>query len=133
MSSISSLTGSGLNFTGLASGVDTDKMVEGLLAIQRSRVTAFQQDQDRATFLQTTFKTLETQVLDLQTQSWRVARTAAGAFDGRKAQVSEDTLVKAAAGSAAVPGTYTFKVNSLAKAHQIASGGIADLNAALKT
>src|SRR5262245_9601298 len=129
MSSISSLTGTRLNFTGLASGVDTDKMVDGLLAVQQARVTSLQNRQDLYGGLQATFKTLEVQVLDLQTQAWRVARTANGAFDSRTTQVSQPDLVKAAAGSSAVAGTYSFKVNSLAAAHQIASAGIADANA----
>src|SRR5262249_6544733 len=121
MSTISSLNSSGLKFAGLASGVDTDKMIEGLLAVQTARVTTLQQRQDKVTLLQTTFKALETQVLDLQTQAARVGRVANGAFDGRKVTVSDEGLVKAAAGSSAAAGSYTFKVNNLAKAHQIAS------------
>ncbi len=133
MSSISSLTGAGLNFTGLASGVDTDKIVQGLLSIQQARVTSLQARVDLNTGLQATFKNLQVQVLDLQTQTWRVARTANGAFDARTADVSDPDLVKAAAGSSAAPGTYTFQVKALAQAHQVASAGVADASAALKT
>ena len=133
MSSISSLTGTRLNFTGLASGIDTDKMVDGLLAVQRARVSSLQARQELTGGLQATFKTLQVQVLDLQTQAWRVGRTANGAFDSRTAQVSQPDLVNAAAGASAVPGTYTFKVNNLATAHQIASAGIADSAATLQT
>lgn len=133
MSSISSVAGSGPSFTGLASGIDTDKLVEGLLAVQQARVTTLQRRQERSTFLQTTVKTLQSQVLDLQTQTWRLGRSVNGAFDNRLAAVSDEAITKAAAGSAAVPGNYTFQVNQLAKAHQIASAGIVDGNASLKT
>lgn len=133
MSSISSISGSATKITGLASGVDTDKLIEGLLAVQQSRVTSLQRQSDRASLMQTTFKTLETQLLDLQTQTGRLARTAAGAFDGKSVTLSDQNAVKAAAGSSAAVGTYSFKVNALANAHQLASVGIADAGAALKT
>lgn len=133
MSSISSLNSAGLNFSGLASGIDTEKLIDGLLGVQKARVSTLQQRQERAGLLQTTYKTLESQVIELQATAARLGRAANGAFDLRQVAVSDGDLVKAAAGSAAAPGTYTFKVNALAQAHQLASAGLADSGTLLRT
>lgn len=135
MSSISSLLGpaSGLSFSGLASGIDTEKVIEGLLGIQQARISQLEARRDLIGFEQATFKGFEAQLLELQSQAGRLARTFSGPFDARKVTSSDESLVSAAAGSTAVPGSYTLKVNGLAQNHQIASAGFGNANAALKT
>src|SRR5439155_9858931 len=61
-----------------------------------------------------------------------LGRSAAGSFDGRKATTSDATAVTATAGTAALPGTYTLTVSSLAQSNQIASGGLADPTTQIK-
>ena len=130
---ISSVSSSGLNFTGLATGIDTAKVVDGLTALNQKRIDALKKRQADITTKQTAFATLQGKLFDLQFKSNALARSAGGAFDGRKAATSDATALSAAAGTAAVPGTYTVTVNALAQANQVASAGFTDPNAALKT
>jgi flagellar hook-associated protein 2 len=124
---------SGLSFSGLASGIDTEKVIEGLLGIQQARISQYENRRDLIAFEQTTFKGFEAQLLELQAQAGRLARTFTGPFDARTVTSSDEGLVTAAAGSSAVPGNYSLKVNSLAQNHQIASAGFSNANATLKT
>lgn len=132
MASVSGLSSSGLNFTGLATGIDTAKMVEGLTALSARRIDTLKARQSDIVTKQTTFAVLQGKLFDLQSKAARLARSAGGAFDGRTAESSDKTVVTAAAGTAAVAGTYTLTVNALAQAHQVTSGGFSDPNAAIK-
>lgn len=130
--SLSGVSSSGLNFTGLATGIDTAKVIDGLTAISQKRIDALKTQQTTITTKQTAFATLQGKLFDLQFKANALARSAGGAFDGRKASTTDATAVAATAGTAAVPGTYTLTVNSLAKAAQVSSAGFADPNAAIK-
>src|SRR5438552_5857713 len=123
---------SGLTFSGLASGIDTGKIIDGLTSLYQQQISSLQSRKDALTHKQTTFSGLEAQLLDLQTQVGRLARSVSGAFDGRTANSSDTTVLTAAASSSAQPGVYSLEVRSLAQAQQVASGGVTDLNAALK-
>jgi len=133
VSSLSGVSSSGLNFTGLATGIDTAKVIDGLTAINQKRIDSLKAQQSAITTKQSAFAGLQVKLLDLQFQANALARSAGGAFDGRKATTTDATAVAATAGTAAVPGTYTLTVNSLAKAAQLSSAGFADPNAAIKT
>src|SRR3954470_14985274 len=117
MSSISSLASS-LSFTGLASGIDTSKIVDGLTALNQKRIQALQSQKDKITVQQTTFGGLQAKLLDLQAQGGRLARSVGGAFDGRRAASSDETVLTAAASATALPGTYTLQVQTLAQSQQ---------------
>lgn len=132
MASVSGLNSAGLNFTGLASGIDSTKLIDGLTALNQQRIDELKARQATITQKQATFAALQGKLFDLQTQVGRLARSAGGAFDGRTASSSDDTAVAAAAGTAAAPGTYTVTVEALAQAQQVASQGFADPGAALK-
>src|SRR5262245_20303369 len=96
MSSISSVATSGLNFSGLASGVDTSKIVDGLLALDRARVQNLQNQQSALGQKQETFQGLRDDLLDLQLQAAKLGRSLNGPFDGRKATSSDPSVVAAA-------------------------------------
>jgi flagellar hook-associated protein 2 len=133
MSSVGSVSQNGLNFTGLATGIDTSSIISGLTNIGQKRIDSLRTRQADIAVRQATFTALRGQLFDLQSKTAALARSAGGAFDGRKVSVSDETAVAAAAGTAAVPGTYQITVNSLAKAAQTASDGFLDPNAVLKT
>lgn len=132
MASVSGVSSSGLNFTGLATGIDTAKLVEGLTKLNQRRIDTLTAQKTAITTKQTVFTALSAKLFDLQFKTNALSRSAGSAFDGRKATVSDATAVTAAAGTAAVPGNYTLTVNSLAQGAQIASQGFADPNAAIK-
>lgn len=132
MASLGGISSSGLNFTGLSTGIDTAKIVDGLTRINQQRINALKARQADAATHQAAFAALQGKLFDLQAKASGLARSAGGAFDARKADSSDPTALTAAAGSAAVPGTYTITVGALAQANQIASGGFADPNAQIK-
>lgn len=132
MASVSNVNTSGLNFTGIATGIDTDKIVASLTKLNQQRIDTLKSRQADIATRQASFATLRGLLFDLQSKMTSLSRSAGGAFDGRKAVSSDPNLVTAAAGTAAVPGTYTLSVTALAKSHQVASGGFADPNAQIK-
>jgi flagellar hook-associated protein 2 len=132
VSSVSGVSSSGLNFTGLATGIDTAKLVEGLTKLNQRRIDALNAQKTTITTKQTAFTALSAKLFDLQFKTNALSRSAGGAFDGHKATTSDATAVTAAAGTAAVPGNYVLTVNSLAQGTQIASEGFTDPNAAIK-
>lgn len=132
MSSLSATNTNGLSFGGLSSGIDTAKLVEGLTKLNQRRIDALNTQKAAIVGKQTTFGTLQGKLFDLQFKTNALARSAGSAFDGRKAAVSDDTALTAAAGTAAVPGTYALTVNELARSAQIASEGFTDPNAQIK-
>src|SRR5262249_11959450 len=103
-----------------------------LTSISQKRIDNYKSQQSVFATKQSTFVALQATLFDLQSKTNALARSAGSAFDARKATTSDNTLVTAAAGSAAVPGTYSLTVTSLAKAHQIASQGFSDPNAQVK-
>lgn len=129
---MSSISSSGLNFTGLASGIDSQKIIDGLTAIGQKRVAQLTARKDNVALQQTTFASLQAKVLDFQGQASRLGRSVAGAFDSRTATTSDKDAVQATAGSTAVPGTYAFAVTALAQANSVASDGFADPGARIK-
>lgn len=130
---VSGISTSGLNFTGLATGIDTAKIVDGLTALNQQRIDRYKSQQSDIVTKQTAFAALQGKLFDLQSKTTALSKTAGGAFDGRVATVSDTTVATAVAGTAAVPGTYSLTVTSLAKGAQVASTGFADANTALKT
>lgn len=130
---ISGVSSNGLNFTGLATGIDTQKIIDGLNAINQQRIDRLNTQKADIAAKQTTFVSLQAKLFDLQFKTNALARSAGGAFDGRTAATSDATAATAVAGTAAVPGTYSVNVTSLARAAQVSSAGFADPNAALKT
>ncbi len=129
---ISGVSSSGLNFTGLATGIDSEKIVAGLTKINQQRIDGLTAQKSAITDKQATFTALSAKLFDLQFKANALARSAGSAFDGRKATVSDANAVSAAAGTAAVAGNYQITVNSLAQGAQLASDGFTDPNAAIK-
>lgn len=132
MSSVSASNTNGLSFGGLASGIDSTKLVAGLTKLNQRRIDELNAQKAGITTKQTAFTALQGKLFDLQFKLNSLARSAGSAFDGRKATVSDATVASAVAGTAAVPGTYALTVNELARSAQIASEGFTDPNTQIK-
>lgn len=117
------LSTSGLNFTGLASGIDTNSIIQGLLKLQQANVDRLQSNEDAVAAQQNAFKDIDTKLLAFQGTVDKLNQSFNGAFDGRTATSSNTNLATAAASSGAAPGVYSFRVTSLAQAQQLASQG----------
>lgn len=133
MSSLSSLSTTGLNFGGLATGIDSSKIIDGLTKLNQQRIDTLKSRQQQVLDRQSAYVGLQTRMAELQLQASKLARSAGGAFDGRTVSTTDDKVLTATAGTAASAGTYSVTVGSLAQAHQTASAGFADPNAKIKT
>jgi len=128
-SSASSLLGTGrLSVTGLASGLDVDSIISGLLAIEQKRVEKLQADSAKVQQQQGAFKGIEARLLSLQGQLFQLGRTQNGVFDVKAVTSSDEKLIGAAASSSAQPGVYELRANTLARTHQVASQGFDSAN-----
>lgn len=132
MASLGGISSSGLNFSGLSTGIDTTKIIASLTKISQSKIDALTAKKSDLTARQSTFAGLQASLFDLQSKTNTLARSIAGAFDGRTASSSDSTALTAAAGTMAVAGTYNLAVQSLAQSHQTSSAGYADPNAQIK-
>lgn len=134
MSSLGSLTGlnaSGINFSGLASGLDSNKIIQALLAIQQGRIAALQANQAKVVAQQGAFQTVQAKLTDFQAQASKLAQALNSPFDAKTISSSNTALATAAASASAAPGVYTFTVNSLAQAQQISSQGFSGPTSAI--
>jgi len=111
---------------GLASGIDTTSIVEGLVQIHQQQIDRLNSRISEVTEKQTAFKTVEAAVLGLRGSLSSLSRVRDNVFDARTVTSSDESLVKAAATSGAPAGIHVLTVNSLARAHQISSQGFAD-------
>jgi flagellar hook-associated protein 2 len=133
MSSISSAGSSTLNpgaaapltITGLASGIDTNAIIQQLVAVQQNQVTSLQNQQAAIATQQSTFNSIESDLSDLQSQASALSQSINGIFDARTVTSSDQSLATGAASADAVPGVYSFRVTGLARAQEIASQGFA--------
>lgn len=108
---------------GLVTGLDTNSIIDGLLALDQAQVTQLQSRQDTAKQDLAAFQTVEAKLLALQNSVFQLGRSQNNAFDALSATSSNPTAVTAAASSGATPGVYALQVNSLAQAQQTASQG----------
>ncbi len=114
---------------GLGSGLDVNAIVSKLMAVESAPLTALAAKEASHQARITAFGTLKGGLSALQS-------ALSGLLDARSmktttASVADSTLASATAGSAAVPGTYSLKVLTLAQAHKIASTGVASVNDAV--
>jgi flagellar hook-associated protein 2 len=118
-----SLTSGKLTVGGLASGLDTDKIIEGLTALDQQKITRVDTRKTALANEQSAYKQIEARLLGLQTNLAQLARPQNGLFEARNATPSDPTMLTAAASRMAVPAVYQLHVGSLARAHQMASQG----------
>jgi flagellar hook-associated protein 2 len=125
------LNDSGVSFQGLASGLNTDQIVKALLASQQQEITNLQNQQANVVQRESIYNTLQANLTALQSAVNSLSSTTSSVFDGRTATSSNTNLATASASSSAQPGIYSFTVNSLAQAQEIASQGFDSANSAI--
>lgn len=114
---------------GLVSGIDTEKIISGLLEIQQTQVDRFTLRRSEIQQKQAAFRGIEARLLTLRTDISRLSRFQNNPLSKQAVTVSDDTAVAATASDNAVPGVYQLTVNARARAHQVASQGYADADA----
>lgn len=130
-SGLTSLNTSGVSFQGLVSGLNTDQIVQALLANQQQVITNLQNQQAGIVQRESIYNTIQADLTALQSAATSLSSTNDSVFDGRTATSSNENLATASASSNAQPGVYSFTVNSLAAAQENASQGFDSANSTI--
>ncbi|RMG15861.1 MAG: hypothetical protein D6731_07380 [Planctomycetota bacterium] len=116
-----------IQFGGLASGLDTQALIDGLLAVERLPIQRMEADKTQANAAKGIFSDLSAKLSDLEDLAAKlddaqtnVARTA----------TSSDAGLEVSATSSAVPGVHEVVVTQRAAATTLASQNVADSAAA---
>jgi len=117
---------SGVSFSGLASGLNTNALVQNLLRFNQQRINLLNQTVQTDTTQQNSFQGVQTRLQTLQTAASQLALPQGSVFDNKTVSSSNTDLITAAVGSGAQTGVTTLRVLSLAQTNQIASQGFAD-------
>lgn len=113
---------------GLVSGIDTQKIIDGLLKIQQQQVDRFAVRKADVQQKQAAFKGVETRLLGLQLDASKISRSANNPFTKQSVTTSDATAISGSASESATAGVYRFTVESRAAAHQVASQGLTDVD-----
>jgi flagellar hook-associated protein 2 len=120
---------SGINFAGLASGIDTDSIIRQLLAVEARPIQRLQAQQ--AELRQRLSATERYGSLIQALRSAAADLNRAGTFRAVRGSSSDSTVATISAGESALPGVYTLSVSRLAQAHKVATSAQADATSAL--
>ncbi len=115
-----------ITFNGLASGLDTASIITDLVRFSQQRINTFKTKEQDAANTQSILTTLKSRLQALQDGATALSKPLQSVFDRRSITSSDESIIKAAAGSAATAGTQTLRVLSVAQNHQIASQGFDD-------
>lgn len=108
---------------GLASGLDTNGIINQLLELERRPIQALEQDIAELQQVQATFTGLSSRFADLRSAGSNLTRSN---LDQPTVTQSDDAAASVSADSSAVPGTHTLEVTQLATANRIVSQGFVD-------
>jgi flagellar hook-associated protein 2 len=122
MSTTSSTSNSGLQLSGLASGIDWQSLITQLVAAERAPETQMQAQQATIQRKNSAYQTIGTDLTKLQNDI--KALTAANFFDSRTAATGNSAVAGASASSGAALGTYTFNITQLASDASLKGGAI---------
>ncbi len=111
---------------GLVSGIDTTTIIDGLLSIRKQQIDNLEFRRQTVLAQKTAFQGIEARLLAFRSTAGQLGRSQNSVFDSRTATVSNESFLAASATSRAAPGVYNLRVNSLARAHQVAAQGFAD-------
>jgi flagellar hook-associated protein 2 len=125
------LNTNGISFTGLASGIDTSKLIQQLVALESQPIQQMQAKQQSFQSKLSAVGTLKGLVTDLQTQAGILSKNSS--FLSFLSTVSLDGHVAASASGSASPGTHTVTVNQLATIDRWTFDPVADKTTDLAT
>ncbi|MDW8320009.1 MAG: flagellar cap protein FliD N-terminal domain-containing protein [Armatimonadota bacterium] len=108
---------SGINFSGLVSGMDTETLIQQIIKVESRRKTIWSTQQSQLTQRLSGLQALQAQLLGFQSAISQV--TIQTAFKTASATSSAESVARATATADAVPGTYLLEVSQLATNHKI--------------
>lgn len=119
----------GISFSGLASGLDTEAIINALVGVQRIPITRLEQENS--------FNQSKIGIIDKLSSAMSSLRTAAQNLDSRseflsyKGSIGDEKIASVTSSGSAVPGTYRLEVEHLAQAQRTYSNQLASKTTAL--
>jgi len=110
-----------INFSGLASGIDTGAMIDALVKVERRPIDLLEAQMSNLEFKLSLFNDLNGRLATLKTAAAKLATSSS--FFVKKASSSNESVLTATAGSNATAGSHSVTVTSLAHATTQASVG----------
>ncbi len=114
---------------GLVSGIDTTRVIEGLLSFQRRPITRLESKIEELTGKKAAITTISARLLTLQLKIKSLSRTST--FNAVTTTSSNEAVLTASGTSDLTPGSYLFKVRQLAQSEQYTSLGFSDVSDAV--
>ena len=102
-----------VSFTGLATGLDTNSLIERMIALERRPINALEDKQEEYESNISFLSTLETKLGDLQDLAQDMASMAS--FKALSATVSDESILTATVDGSSATGTMDIEVKELAK------------------
>ncbi|MCU0316618.1 MAG: flagellar filament capping protein FliD [Fimbriimonadaceae bacterium] len=120
---------SGIRFSGLSSGLDIDGIVSQLMRLESFPIQRIQNQQALLEARQEGYSQFRTRLNSLGASLSSL--NTAGSFNPAKAGSSDATIADANAGSSAVAGSFSLRVDSLAQTHKVSSAAQASVGDSL--
>src|SRR4051812_48815562 len=118
-----------LQVGGLATGLDTNAIITGLISIEQQKVTREEDAQSKIQLKLSTFNDLKTKLNDFDTQASAMDKSTV--FNVFKNTSSDATVADITGADSATVGNYDVKVMNLASSLKVASGSFTSSNASL--
>ncbi len=113
-----------LRLTGLMSGIDTESVIQELVAAKQTKVDDAKKAQTKLSWKQDAWKALNTKLKNLQSKYLSVMRFS-DSYSKRTTSVSNSSIVSVITGDNAVNGVQSLQVNQLAKTGYLTGAKIA--------
>lgn len=107
------------SFSGIASGINTDSMIEQLLKLERVPYNKLETKKKDAQDFQQYFRTMNTKLNALKTAASELMKS--NNFQLTSVKSSDESIVRISGSDSAITGNYSVEVGKLAKAHVIKS------------
>lgn len=120
---------SGVTFSGLSSGIDTEGLISRLLQVEAIPIRRLQLQEAQLNSRSSVLQQLKNQLQTLSTNA--AGLNSLAAFNPITASSSDSAVATISAGAGAVAGSYDLAVSKLAKAHKISSTAQTDTTSAL--
>ncbi len=117
------------SISGLASGIDTRRLIQELMAIERRPVVRLQARKDALAGLKDSWTTVKTKLVSVQAAL--DALRLDSVWGAKTATSSDEAVLTASATSSAAEATYSITVSQLAQAHKVRGSRFASTTTAL--
>lgn len=123
------LSTSGISFSGLGSGIDTESIISRLVEIEQAPIKRLQARQAQLTSRMSLMNQFRGKVVSLSTAASGLRSSTA--FENYSASSSDSAVADVRVGPGATPGTFNLAVSRLAQAHKVATAAQTDASSAL--